>query len=260
MALVSEAPVALVCTSGTATANFHPAIIEAYYSQVPLLVLTTDRPHDLRDSGANQTIDQIKMYGDHVRWFVDVSPAEAGPPPGLVRYLRTLACRAVAVARTSPAGPVHLNFPFRKPLEPTPVPGDVATGPANGPSGISLAGRPNGAPFTKISSGHLEPSAGQIGDLSAAIRGARRGLIVCGPRCPTQNFAGAVADLATATGYPIMADALSGVRFGRHVRQHRSLILSAYETFLQPGLTARCLRPGISPLTVRGHGTMTATR
>ena len=92
MARASNKPVALVCTSGTAAANFFPAIIEANYSEVPLLILTADRPAELRESGANQTIDQIKLYGDHVRWFTDVAPPEAQPAPDMLRYLRTLAC------------------------------------------------------------------------------------------------------------------------------------------------------------------------
>ncbi|HRO90296.1 MAG TPA: thiamine pyrophosphate-binding protein, partial [Promineifilum sp.] len=80
MAKATRKPVALVCTSGTAAANFHPAIIEAYYSHVPLIILTADRPAELRGSGANQTIDQIKMYGDHVRWSVEVPTPDIGSP------------------------------------------------------------------------------------------------------------------------------------------------------------------------------------
>ena len=80
LALATGRPVALLCTSGTAAANFHPAVIEAYYAAVPLLVLTADRPPELRDSGANQTIDQVKMFGDHVRWAVDAPVPQAGVP------------------------------------------------------------------------------------------------------------------------------------------------------------------------------------
>lgn len=231
MALAAELPVALLCTSGTATANFHPAIIEADQSHIPLLVLTTDRPHELRDSGANQTIDQIKMYGDHVRWFVDVAPPEADPPPLTLRYLRTLACRAVAAAAGPTAGPVHLNFPFRKPLEPTPVPGDV-------PAGSTNQARPGNAPFTQISRGTLVPSAGQVDTLVGAIQQSARGLVICGPRCPTGEFPQAVARLAQAAGYPILADALSGVRFGPHQQGSDAPILSGYETFLQKEVVA----------------------
>ncbi|HEX6385694.1 MAG TPA: 2-succinyl-5-enolpyruvyl-6-hydroxy-3-cyclohexene-1-carboxylic-acid synthase [Anaerolineae bacterium] len=117
-ALAADAPVALVCTSGTAAANFYPAIIEARMSQAPLLLLTADRPPELRQSGANQTIDQVKLFGDQVLWFVDVALAEADAPPVARRNLRTLAARALATANGLVKGPVHLNFPFRKPLEP----------------------------------------------------------------------------------------------------------------------------------------------
>ncbi|HNS40471.1 MAG TPA: 2-succinyl-5-enolpyruvyl-6-hydroxy-3-cyclohexene-1-carboxylic-acid synthase [Promineifilum sp.] len=118
LAQATRRPVALVCTSGTAAANFHPAIIEAYYAHVPLLVLTADRPDELRGSGANQTIDQIKMYGDHVRWSVEAPTPQNDAPDVVLRYLHTLAARAYAAADGQVKGPVHLNFPFRKPLEP----------------------------------------------------------------------------------------------------------------------------------------------
>lgn len=237
LALAGEKPVALLCTSGTATANFYPAIIEASQSDVPLLVLTTDRPHELRDSGANQTIDQVKLYGNHVRWFVDVALPEAKPPLAALRNLRTLACRAMATAAASPAGPVHLNFPFRKPLEPAPVANDVPE-PATPQALLALNGRPDGQPFTHISQGRPLPSVGQVETLVGAIQQSARGLIVCGPRCPANNFPQAVTQLAEASGYPILADALSGVRFGPHIQQDDALTFSGYETFLRPEIVA----------------------
>jgi 2-succinyl-5-enolpyruvyl-6-hydroxy-3-cyclohexene-1-carboxylate synthase len=133
LAKASSRPVALVCTSGTAAANFHPAIVEAYYSYVPLIVLTADRPPELRQSGANQTIDQIKMYGDHVRWAVELPTPQADAPEVVLRHLRTLAARAWAMASGAIKGPVHLNFPFRKPLEPD------TTGNRQGPQTIAAA-------------------------------------------------------------------------------------------------------------------------
>ena len=119
IALKTDQPVALVCTSGSATANFFPAIIEAHESQVPLIILTGDRPPELRDSGANQTIDQVKLYGSYALWSVDLALPEADPDPLLIRYLRTTAARAYATANGIRKGVVHLNMPFRKPLEPT---------------------------------------------------------------------------------------------------------------------------------------------
>ena len=132
LALATTRPVALLCTSGTAGANYFPAIIEARMSQVPLLVLTSDRPPELRHSGANQTIDQVKLYGDQVLWGVDVALPEADAPAVALRNLRTLAARALATAAGLPPGPVHLNFPFRKPLEPA-LPHTPAFAPAGPP-------------------------------------------------------------------------------------------------------------------------------
>ena len=125
MALAVDEPVALICTSGTAAANYYPALIEAHQSRVPLIVLTADRPHELRHSGANQTMDQIKLYGDYALWFVDAPLPEAEPAPLITRNLRTLANRAYAIANGQRKGVVHINIPFRKPLEPIPVDNDV---------------------------------------------------------------------------------------------------------------------------------------
>jgi 2-succinyl-5-enolpyruvyl-6-hydroxy-3-cyclohexene-1-carboxylate synthase len=223
-ALTVGQPAALVCTSGTATANFFPAIVEANTAHVPLLVLTTDRPPELRHSGANQTIDQLKMFGDHVRWFVDVALPEANPSAVALRSLRALAGRAIAATTAFPPGPVHLNFPFRKPLEPTP--------------NAKIPDRANAGPFARISRGQLQPSAAQIDELSRAVQSSRRGVIVCGPRCSGGDFPAAVTALARATGLPLLPDALSGVRFGSHVSQADDLILGGYETFLQRGVVS----------------------
>uniref|UniRef100_UPI00036B8B31 2-succinyl-5-enolpyruvyl-6-hydroxy-3- cyclohexene-1-carboxylic-acid synthase n=1 Tax=Nocardiopsis halotolerans TaxID=124252 RepID=UPI00036B8B31 len=122
LARVSRRPVAVVCTSGTAAANFHPAVMEADESGVPLVVLTADRPPELRGTGANQTVDQIGLYGSAVRMFAEVGTPD--PVPGMVAYWRSLACRAWCSAQGGRPGPVHLNVAFRDPLTP-----DVETGP-----------------------------------------------------------------------------------------------------------------------------------
>ncbi len=207
LGLATGRPAAVVCTSGTATANFFPAVIEAHESEVPLLVLTADRSHELRDSGANQTIDQVKLYGGHVLWSVDVAPPEQDPAPVLVRSLRTLANRAVAKAAGSPAGPVHLNFPFRKPLEPTPVPTDRTT------LREDEAARGDGAPFTRLAAAPRTPTTEQISWLTDVIREQPRGLIVCGPRLADPALPDALLELARASGYPVIAEALSGLRY-----------------------------------------------
>ncbi|NDJ61927.1 MAG: 2-succinyl-5-enolpyruvyl-6-hydroxy-3-cyclohexene-1-carboxylic-acid synthase [Chloroflexi bacterium] len=220
LAQASEQPVAVLCSSGTATANFFPAVIEAKYAQVPLIVLTADRPHELRDSGANQTVDQVKLYGDQVLWAVDVALPESDPPAVAVRNLRTLACRALDRANGLPRGPVHLNFPFRKPLEPTAVPGDITTH-------EDAAPRSNDHPFTTFVRGTITPTDAQIAALADQIGGAQRGLVICGPRCPSGDFPAAVERLADAAGFPLLADPLSGVRY------HAENALGGYDTFLR---------------------------
>jgi 2-succinyl-5-enolpyruvyl-6-hydroxy-3-cyclohexene-1-carboxylate synthase len=221
MALAQDKPVALLCTSGTATANFHPAIIEALMSEVPLLVLTADRPPELRHSGANQTVDQVKMFGDHVLWSLDVALPQTGAPPILLRSLRTLAARVLARANGMKKGPVHINFPFRKPLQ--------STDPQSWPH--AFAEEKGERPFTQIMRGALQPTQAQIDWAGEVLQNHPRGLIICGPRCPGGDFVQALSQLSAECGYPILADPLSGLRFGPHVAS--TAVLGGYETFLQ---------------------------
>lgn len=220
IALASERPPALICTSGTAAANFFPAIIEARQSRVPLIVLTADRPHELRDSGANQTIVQPGLYGSYPLWSVDVALPEATPSPLLLRYLRTVANRAVAISCGTPKGVVHLNLPFRKPLEPTPVATDVTALPPEAEARLG--------PFSAITPLRpAPPEAAQLAQLAELLRQHPQGIIVCGPNLRLAGFAEAVAQLAVACGYPILADPLSGVRFSGH-----PAVIGGYDTIL----------------------------
>lgn len=114
MARAQGRPVAVAGTSGTAVLNFAPAVAEARQGHVPLLVLTADRPPELRGIGSNQTIDQLRLYGAQVKWSEEMLLPEAGP--AATRYVRAIADRAISTASAAPAGPVHLNFPFREPL------------------------------------------------------------------------------------------------------------------------------------------------
>ncbi len=233
MARALDQPVALVCSSGTAAANFLPAAVEARFAEVPLIILTADRPPELREWGANQTIYQAGLYGPHAKWSVDVPPPEQ--TPDLLRYVRALACRAYATALAQPAGPVHLNIPFREPLVPTPVPGDIPEGLAAA-AGEAWGGRADGRPFAQASAGELAPDQGALERLAAELRRQERGVIVCGPQS-TAAFPAQVARLAACLGYPILADPLSQVRAGGH---DRTLVISTYDTLLKdPDLAAR---------------------
>src|SRR3954454_8686289 len=166
-AKASGRPAALACTSGTAAANYAPAVIEAHEARVPLLVLTADRPPELRDLGAGQTIDQVKLYGSAAKWYFEVDDHPASPPR--VRWLRQLACRAFWTAVEGRPGPVHLNFAFREPLVPD----------AGGLPDADIApGRDGGRPW--VTRPRTRPEAGEalLDGLEAALR--PRSVIVAG--------------------------------------------------------------------------------
>jgi 2-succinyl-5-enolpyruvyl-6-hydroxy-3-cyclohexene-1-carboxylate synthase len=218
-------PVVVLSTSGTAAANFFPAIVEAFYAQVPLIVLTADRPHELRDCGAPQTIDQLRLYGAHVKWFFDLPEPEPGLGADHLRLVRTLADRAVGSARMSPAGPVHLNWPFREPLLPR------RRAQASGVWGA----RPDGQPYVAVQNGAIGPSPEVVSRLGHDLAHTQRGVIVCGPQ-DDPRLAPAAIRLAEMLGYPLLADALSGVRRGPHV-------IGAYDAFLRDSVSVDRLEP-----------------
>ena len=223
-------PTPLVCTSGTAAANFHPAVIEATQSGVPMLLLTADRPPELTDSGANQTIDQEKLYGDAVRWYRDMPEPEAEPRK--VRMLRTTMARALAASTGSDPGPVHLNCRFRKPLEPTPMPADDPAGvPDDWADGDRLAAEGRDGPFVRPSQGAPELDSAEIDNVADALSAADRGLLVAGP-ADDGISPDALDRLATATGFPVLADPLSGCRFGPHVTADEVTVCGGYDSYL----------------------------
>jgi 2-succinyl-5-enolpyruvyl-6-hydroxy-3-cyclohexene-1-carboxylate synthase len=243
----------LVCTSGTAAANYHPAVVEAHQSRTPLVCLTADRPPELRDSGANQTIDQEKLYGDAVRWYRDLAEPEATPRK--LRSLRTTAARALAKATGTPAGPVHLNVPFRKPLEPTLVEGDV---PEDLPP-EAAAGRDGVYVSREAGTPALDREA--VARLADALAVAR-GLIVAGPEHPGLD-AESVSRLSHATGFPVVADPLSGLRFGGHTRV--TPVIGGYDGYLGDRIAAAwpdpevVVRLGASPTSKRLRKYLAAT-
>jgi 2-succinyl-5-enolpyruvyl-6-hydroxy-3-cyclohexene-1-carboxylate synthase len=202
--LASGLPVAIACTSGTAAANLHPAVAEANEASVPLIVLTSDRPPELRDVGAGQTIDQVKLYGSSVRWFCEMGTHDADDA-GLL-HMRSSACRAFAEAAGDPRpGPVHLNLSWRDPLGPEPVEGDVsATSP------LALEGRGE-LPLSSIHSPALTLDAAALDAISDDLAETERGLIIAG-RQTDPALAPAIAALAAASGYPILAEPTSQLR------------------------------------------------
>jgi 2-succinyl-5-enolpyruvyl-6-hydroxy-3-cyclohexene-1-carboxylate synthase len=221
-AQVTRVPVAMLCTSGTAAANFHPAICEADESGVPLIALTADRPPELRGIGAGQTIDQLKLYGSSVRWFCEVGTHEADDA-GMLHY-RSVACRAFAAARGEPRpGPVHLNLPWREPLAPIQEEGAVtATDP------LALEGRGE-RPLTAVTPIDLEPSEFLLDEVAKHIAEARSGVIVAGRQLDPE-LREPLAHLAAVAGMPILAEPTSQLRCGPHDRSH---VVSAYDRLLR---------------------------
>jgi 2-succinyl-5-enolpyruvyl-6-hydroxy-3-cyclohexene-1-carboxylate synthase len=203
-AKASGRPVAVTCTSGTAAANLAPAVIEAEQARVPMIVLTADRPPELRDVGAGQTIDQIKLYGDAVKWFVEVGVHDATEER--LRWIRAVACRAFWTAVEGRPGPVHLNFPLREPL--------VLSSPLEDED----SGRPDGRPWVRRIP-VTPPPAGALTALPS------RGIVVAGRNERDRWLGPAAARFAERAGYPLLADPLSGARHGPAVIAHYDVIL-----------------------------------
>ena len=233
----TRAPVAILSTSGTAAANFFPAVIEARYGRTPLIVVTADRPHELRDTGANQTIDQVRLYGTHVKWCVDLALPEA--TDAALRAARSIAGQAVATALDGPAGPVHLNVPLREPLVPAPRPAELP--PPGERHREAWDGRDAGRPFAATSPSLRMPSPESGRALARSLRSARRGIVVCGPQ-DDPGFPDAVTELAAALQFPILADPLSQVRCGPH---DRTLVIDAYDAMLRVPAIAEELAPDV---------------
>jgi 2-succinyl-5-enolpyruvyl-6-hydroxy-3-cyclohexene-1-carboxylate synthase len=200
-------PSALVCTSGTAGAHYLPAVVEAHASGLPLVVVTADRPWEAHDCGASQTIDQLKLFGTFVRHFGDVGHPD--PSPAAMRALARAVAQAVSVALGPHPGPTHLNLRFRKPLEPVDAP---AFEPWQGALD-AIADR--GA--ARVIAPRLEPARRAVDELVERCGRAERGLVVCGP-APAHGdldaLRAAVGELARRTGFPVLAEATSQLRFG----------------------------------------------
>jgi 2-succinyl-5-enolpyruvyl-6-hydroxy-3-cyclohexene-1-carboxylate synthase len=223
LAKASGLPVAVACTSGTAVAELLPAAIEAREARVPLLLLSADRPAELRENGAGQAINQLGIFGGAAKWFFEVSVHEAGEAQ--LRWMRTLACRAYWTALEGRAGAVHLNFPLYEPLVTDEVLPHDATGRA---SGAPFLARPPSAPAAEDA----------LRRLSGLLAGSTRGALVAGRHeRPTPLGAAAVA-FAEAAGWPLLADPMSGARRGRAAIAH-------YDALLRDAGFAAAMRPDL---------------
>ena len=235
MAKASGLPVAVTCTSGTAAANLHPAVAEARESRVPLIVLTADRPPELRDVGAGQAIDQLGVYGSAAKWFVEVGNHE--PSRATAVHYRALACRAWATAAGGRPGVVHLNFGLREPLAPV----------AEELEASDWQGRADGKPWVEVRGAARTPRPEDVTEVAERLRAARRGAIVCGPARTVagEDAAGspsstgpaseaelpeAATALAVALDWPLLAEPTSGLRCGPH---DRSRVIAHYDVLLR---------------------------
>ena len=268
LAKAARRPVTVVCTSGTAGAHFHAAVIEADEAGVPLIVITADRPPELRGTGANQTIDQLKLYGGAVRWFCETGVPEARA--GMAGYWRSVACRAWALAGGQAGGfpgPVHLNVALREPLVPDTGGGsgpgaaaglELADGAgladgmklADGPDAAdwpgaadwpeALDGRPGGGPWTSF------PAATSGGERSGTeLDWTERGVVVCGDG---DYDPAPLVELAEAAGWPVLAEPSSNARRGPNALSAYGYLLAspAFTAAHRPDLIVSAGRPGLS--------------
>ena len=205
-ARVTGRPSVLVCTSGTAGAHYLPAVVEAAMARIPLVVITADRPPELHDCAAPQTIDQIHLYGRFARGFCDLGVAEAHI--GALRAVRRRAAQMAALTRWPDPGPVHINAPARAPLEPAAEPGPDER------RMIEMAAAVAAEPLTRAAAVRAAVADDAIAELAAACAAARRGLLVAGP-APLSRAAerAAVFALVRATGFPLLAEATSQLRW-----------------------------------------------
>lgn len=222
LAKKSNSPVAIVTTSGTAVAELYPAIVEAYYQRVPLIVCTADRPEYLRDRGSNQTINQKNIYKNQIRYFADAGL----PDVTLKRFneLKKISEDALAVATSKDKGPVHLNFPFEKPFEPETYTDKVS---------LSFIEKISGIEFNNIFFDTAANKKNSSVDLSNKIKKCERGLILCGYNSFSKNEVETIIKFSDSTGYPIAADGASQFRFGRHGKKN---IVNNFSTLVRSDL------------------------
>jgi 2-succinyl-5-enolpyruvyl-6-hydroxy-3-cyclohexene-1-carboxylate synthase len=233
LAKAINAPVILVSTSGTATAELYPAVIEAYYQRIPLIVCTADRPPELLNTGANQTINQNNLYKNHIRWFVDAGLPE--PIPRRIRHVKALAKRAVYESTIRSKGPVHLNFPFRKPFEPDAYTDEVTTDVIK-TAELVIPDKKN---FYKQNSKDFI-SEKWFKDIAEYFIKHKKGLIIAGPDNYNESFKQNCQKLASILGYPVLADGVSQLRFGKYKKDN---VLCSFEGYFRSDFFTEEFKP-----------------
>ena len=214
-------PVVLLCTSGTAAANYYPAIVEAKYARVPLIVLTADRPHELREVGAPQTINQVRLYGENVKWSAEFPiPDEAEQT---LPYIERHTVRAVNIAMTAPFGPVHLNIPFREPLL------------------IDFQEQLPKARFVKSYLNELTPSMQAVEELKAIIEQTKNGIIVVG-ELPLNTNTEHLWNFIRKVKWPVMMESLSNLRT-EVPEDVQALAITTYDALMKNERFKRNVRP-----------------
>ncbi len=206
-----QLPVVLLCTSGTAAANYFPAIVEAHYARIPLIVVTADRPHELREVGAPQAIDQIQLYGHHVKWSVDfpIADSHAETLPFIERHTS----RAISMAQSAPRGPVHVNIPFREPLL------------------LDFAYKTKESLFKGSEYGEVVASKTSERIFREAIINTKRGLLIIGELQGDMDF-DAFWTFAQAIQWPVLVDSLSQLRTSIP-HSCKGLVIDQYDALLK---------------------------
>ncbi|MEH1928854.1 2-succinyl-5-enolpyruvyl-6-hydroxy-3-cyclohexene-1-carboxylic-acid synthase [Nostoc sp.] len=240
-------PVVLVCTSGTAGANFYSAVIEASYSRVPLLILTTDRPPELRDCHSGQTVDQLRLYGNYPNWQTELALPSADM--GMLAYLRQIVIHSWERAQTPTKGPVHLNIPFRDPLAPLPDGTDLSYLQSQFQPEDFFAGITNTTPFptpvrlrSRQADSHSATLTASLLPIPQEWKKCDRGIIIAGVAQPQQpeEYCRAIAHLSQTLQWPVLAEGLSPVR---NYAELNPYLISTYDLILRNQQLAKQLAP-----------------
>lgn len=228
LARKTNSPVVLVCTSGTAVAEFYPAIIEAFYQRIPLIICTADRPIEALNNGTNQTIEQNNIYRNHIRFFDDVGLPELTEIR--INHLKSIANRAFYECKIKSPGPVHLNFPFRKPLEPSSYTDEIDDKYFKKIYSIEQSSSLKKYDLALNNESQFLPNPKTIEYIISLIKNETRGLIVAGPDNFNSEFLGAISLLSDKLNFPILAEATSQLRINNQIKNN---IISNYDAFLR---------------------------